>query len=92
MTEVPLRAEAMVLTRDCVVLAGPPDVLDAKDPQAAFEGRAGGIVAVYARTSGKKAGEVKLASPPVFDGLAAANGNLYVSTRDGKVVCVSGSK
>ena len=92
MTEIPLRAEAMVLTRGCVVLAGPPDVFDAKDPLAAFEGRAGGRIAVYARSSGKKIGETKLASPPVFDGLAAANGNLYVSTRDGKVVCVGGSK
>ena len=92
MTEVPLRAEAMVLTKACVVLAGPPDVLDAKNPLAAFEGRAGGRIVVYARASGKKTAEVKLASPPVFDGLAAANGNLYVSTRDGKVVCVGGNK
>jgi len=90
--DIPLRAEAMVLTRGHVVLAGPPDVLDAKDPLAAFEGRAGGIVALYARASGKKSGEVKLASPPVFDGLAAANGKLYVSTRDGKVVCMGGNK
>jgi outer membrane protein assembly factor BamB len=91
-TDVTLRAEGMVLTKSCIVLAGPPDVLDAKDPLAAFEGRAGGRIVVYARSSGKKTAEIKLASPPVFDGLAAANGNLYVSTHDGKVVCIRGSK
>jgi hypothetical protein len=27
---------------------------------------------------------------PVFDGMAAANGNLYVATTDGRVLCFAG--
>ncbi len=29
----------------------------------------------------------RLAAPPVYDGLVAANGALYLSTADGKVHC-----
>lgn len=29
---------------------------------------------------------------PVWDGLAAANGRLYLATEDGKVVCFTGRK
>jgi hypothetical protein len=28
---------------------------------------------------------------PVFDGLSAANGRLYLSTLDGKVLCLRGA-
>jgi hypothetical protein len=31
-----------------------------------------------------------LDAPPVFDGMAAANGRLYVVTTDGKVACFAG--
>jgi len=32
--------------------------------------------------------EHKLSSPPVFDGMAAAAGRLYVCTMDGAVYCL----
>jgi hypothetical protein len=31
--------------------------------------------------------ELKLKSPPVWDGMAVAQGRLFVSTVDGKVLC-----
>ncbi|MCK4960162.1 MAG: PQQ-binding-like beta-propeller repeat protein, partial [Planctomycetes bacterium] len=34
--------------------------------------------------------EYELEKPPVFDGLVAAGGRLYVSTIDGNVVCFDG--
>ena len=35
-------------------------------------------------------GEVRLSSPPTFDGMAAAKGRLYVSTKDGHIECFEG--
>jgi len=32
----------------------------------------------------------KLNAPPVFDGLIAAGGRLYLATTDGKMVCLAG--
>ena len=39
---------------------------------------------------GKKLGACKLISLPVFDGMIAAYGRLYMATTDGKVVCFAG--
>ena len=67
-----------------------------KDPKVAEEllrqneallGEQGGILWVVDAASGKKLAEVKLKSLPAWDGLAAANGHLYLSTVDGKVIC-----
>jgi len=41
---------------------------------------------------GKKLTEHKLASPPVFDGLIAARGRLYLATRDGRLTCMGAKK
>lgn len=41
---------------------------------------------------GKKQAEYTLAAPPVFDGMAAANGKLFLVTLDGKVSCLSGAE
>ncbi|MCH2363529.1 MAG: PQQ-binding-like beta-propeller repeat protein, partial [Planctomycetes bacterium] len=53
----------------------------------ALQGEQGGILWVVDAASGKKLAEVKLKSLPAWDGLAAANGRLYLSTIDGKVIC-----
>jgi hypothetical protein len=37
---------------------------------------------------GKRLTEYKLDSPPVFDGLIAANDCLFISTRDGRLLCM----
>ncbi len=83
---VPIRVEAMVLAGATLILAGQPDRIDAADPLGVFEGRKGGVLlAVEART-GEILHELSLASPPVFDGLAAARGRLWMSTRQGQLV------
>ena len=69
------------------LIAGPPDIVDPKDPFAAFEGRKGALLWVIDADSGERPREYKLNSPPVFNGVAAAAGCLYLSTLDGKVVC-----
>ena len=39
---------------------------------------------------GTKLAEWKITSPTVFDGMAAADGRLYLSLQDGSVVCFAG--
>ncbi len=82
-----IRITAMVLAGDTLFVAGSPDVVDPKDPHGAWEGRKGGVLAAFAAGSGKKLAEYKLDAPPVWDGMAAAGGRLYLATMDGKVVC-----
>lgn len=85
---VPVRVRAMAQTRDRLFVAGPPDVVDAKDPLGAFEGRLGGVLYALDSATGKKLTEQKLDAPPVLNGIAAAGGRLFLATTDGKLVCM----
>ncbi|MFA7004383.1 MAG: PQQ-binding-like beta-propeller repeat protein, partial [Verrucomicrobiia bacterium] len=85
---VPVRVRAMAQTRDRLFVAGPPDVVDAKDPLGAFEDRLGGLLYAVDSTTGKKLAEQKLDAPPALNGIAAAAGRLYIATTDGKLVCM----
>ena len=77
----------MARAGDTLFVAGSPDVVDPKDPHGAWEGRKGGVLGAFAAGSGKKLAEYKLDAPPVWDGMAAAGGQLYLATMDGKVLC-----
>ena len=68
-------------------VAGFLDRMDPKDPWANFEGRGGGSLYALSAEDGKKLTELKLDSPPVWNGMAAANGRLYIATRRGKMIC-----
>ena len=99
-------AKAMVLANDRLFIAGPRDVADEKElwgrsneriyqekmaAQAAwFKGKHGGIMQVFAKKDGKKLTEKKLPYLPVFDGLVAANGRLYMVTECGSILCYAG--
>jgi len=87
---IPIRGRAMAVTADQLCVAGPPDVVNAGDPLAAFEGRAGGVLRIVAKEDGRTVSEHKLASPPVFNGAAAANGRLYLTLEDGSLCCFGG--
>jgi hypothetical protein len=77
----------MVLAGENLFLAGPPDLFATDDPVGALEGRQGGSLLVLSPTDGKRRAEYRLKSPPVYDGMAAAGGSLYVATMDGRVAC-----
>ena len=93
----------MVLTGETLFVAGPPDVLNEDeaferpgDPQvknkimeqdAAYEGKRGALLIGVSTADGKPVLRLDLSSGPVWDGMAAANGRLYLSTKDGKVLC-----
>jgi hypothetical protein len=89
-TPMPMRVGAMTLAADRLYLAGVPDAVDAKDYWAAIEGRKGAELWTLSAADGRKLHELKLDSPPVFDGMAAAGGRLYLSTQGGKVLCLGG--
>jgi hypothetical protein len=88
---VPIRMRAMVLADRTLFVAGPPDLLDKEDPLAAFQGRKGGVLRAVSTADGKLLAEYPLESPPVFDGMIAADGRLLIATRDGRLVCLEGS-
>ena len=86
--KVPLRVVAMVVAGKTLFVAGPPDVVDPEDPWAALEGRSGALLQAVSTEDGEKSNELRLDSPPVFDGMAAAHGRLYVSLTNGSLVCL----
>jgi len=86
--QVPVRFRAMVLAGDRLVAAGPPDVVPDDDPYAAFEGRKGARLWVVSTEDGRRLAEYPLDRLPVFDGLSAARGRLYLATDDGRITCM----
>ena len=100
--DVSMFARAMVLAGGTLFIAGPADLIDEPQifrkignsqirPQlaeqaAALEGKKGAMLLAFSAAGGKQLARTELKSPPVFDGMAAANGCIYISTVDGKVV------
>ena len=78
----PLQVEAMLLAKSTLFVAGPAD--------RGKRIEKGGFLWVFSASDGERLTELKLHAPPVFDGLAAAKGRLYVSTQDGKLLCFDG--
>ena len=85
-----VRVRAMVKAGDKLFLAGPPDEFDPKDPFATFEGRRGARLAVLSTKDGAKLTETPLDAPPVFDGMIAAQGSLFISSTDGSLMRLAG--
>ena len=89
--QVDIVARGMVLAGDTLFLAGAPDPEKGlKFDASALEDKMGGLVIACSVADGKKVAELKLESMPVFDGLAAANGRLYMTDRRGRVICIDG--
>ena len=86
---VPIRVEAMVATAGkTLFVAGSPDIVDKSDPWGAIAGRKGGSLWAVSVMNGKTLAEYELDSPPVFDGMIAAAGQLYLSLKNGTVLCI----
>lgn len=101
--DLPMFARAMVLSDGNLFVAGPPDVINEEttfrrisDPEiqqrlaeqlACVEGKQGGILRVVSAEDGNTLAEYQLDAPPLFDGMAAAEGRLFMITVDGKIIC-----
>jgi hypothetical protein len=104
--EPEIMAKAMVLANDRLFVAGPRDVADEKslwgksnstdfqekmkDQNAWIKGERGAVMQVFSKKDGKKLAEQKLDCMPAFDGMIAADGALYMVTKDGAVICFKG--
>jgi outer membrane protein assembly factor BamB len=88
--------QALVLAGKALFIAGPEDPLRdvPKEPSAvdvlaeALESDRGGRLLAVSPIDGKTIAQHELDSSPVFDGMIAAQGRLYLSTRSGKVICM----
>ncbi len=85
---IPLTGKALVLAGDTVFVAGTPVEFPANDLAKAYEGRMGGVLWAASASTGRKVAEYKLDAPPVWDGMAVANGRLFISLQDGRVICM----
>ena len=103
-----LAVRAMVLADKTLFIAGPPDVADEeaafyqpddadiqkklREQLTALEGQKGSMLWAISASDGEKLGELKLDSVPVWDGMAASRGRLYLPMKDGKVLCFAAGK
>ena len=101
-----LRRETQGQADKTLFVAGPPDIIDEeevfsrpdagglgeklREQTAALEGRKGALLWVVSASDGKKLAQYNLESVPVWDGMAAANGRLYLSMKNGRVLCFGG--
>ena len=85
-----MRPRAMLKAGDMLLLGGMPGRRIEPGASAAPRVNEVGVLRLVSAADGKGVSEHRLASPPVWDGMAAANGRLYLSTQDGKVVCLGG--
>ncbi|MBN1420269.1 MAG: PQQ-binding-like beta-propeller repeat protein [Planctomycetes bacterium] len=77
---------AMVLADGALFVSGPPDPFAGASAPAGDGAR----LQVFSTADGRKLAERRLASEPVFDGMAASGGRLFISTVDGRVCCWAG--
>ena len=87
--KLPVLARALVLAQNTLFLAGPPDIFATDKPVAALDGEKGGLLYAVSTADGKELARYKLDSTPVLDGMAAAYGRLYVSMKDGSLLCLA---
>jgi outer membrane protein assembly factor BamB len=89
---IPVRASAMVVGLKHLYLAGTRDKRDPQDPWGHFDGRKGALLLICSKKTGETKAELELASPPVFDGLSVACSKLFVSCKDGSLICFAESE
>ncbi len=83
---VPIRVRAMVRTRDVLFVAGP--LGSPLTSQAALEGKAPASLLAVSPSDGSVLAEMTLPATPVWDGMAAAGGSLYLALANGEVLCL----
>jgi len=103
--DLPMFVRAMVMAKDLLFIAGPPDVVDEDNSDnadfndavvqgalsrqdAIWSDTEGGFLRAVNAVTGETVLEYDLDSHPVWDGMAAARGSLYISTVDGGIICM----
>jgi hypothetical protein len=78
----------MVVTENNLLVAGFTEAIDPADPWANIEGREGSVLWVLSKQDGRKLAEYQLETLPVWNGMAAANEKIFISLKNGKVICM----
>ncbi|NQT14571.1 MAG: PQQ-binding-like beta-propeller repeat protein, partial [Planctomycetes bacterium] len=105
--DVPIMVRAMALAGKILLIAGPDDLVDedaafqtfsdeATQRQlalqdAAWKGLSGARLQAVDADTGEGLAEYPLDSPPVFDGLIAAHGRVFIATMDGRLLAFAGT-
>jgi hypothetical protein len=76
------------LAANALWVAGP--LGDIEESIAAFRGELGSTLWAVSPETGAKMAEYKLDQPPVFDGLIAAQGKVFLADAKGRVRCWQG--
>lgn len=84
---IPMTGKAMVLARDVVFVAGAPLIFPAGDLGGTYAGRQGAMLRAVSTSDGATLAEYRLDRLPVWDGMAAAGGRLFIVNQDGTVEC-----
>jgi hypothetical protein len=83
--------EAVINEREALQQLG-ADAVEVKakiaEQEAALAGRQGAVLWAVSTEDGSRLAESPLEVPPAFDGMAAADGRLFIATMDGKVLCL----
>ena len=92
-----LIARAMAKGGDRLAVVGPIDLgkktqgilafENEAEARAGFSGAKGVFLRIVSAADGKTISQCKIPTLPVFDGMAAAGGKIYISLKDGSVVC-----
>ncbi len=83
---LPIQAWAMVKTENVLFVAGPHG--SAATSEAALAGEAPASLLAVSPADGSVLAEMTLPAAPVWDGMAAAAGNLYIALASGDVLCL----
>jgi hypothetical protein len=87
---IPIRVHGMLLARQRLYLAGPPDLPPDQGAYEAMIGKRGALFRVVSTYDGSTLAEFEMEEVPVFDGLIAAGDRLYMSSMDGTLICLGG--
>lgn len=87
---VPFSPNSMALADNVLFVAGRKG--DIEESIESFKGQQGSSLWTVSLDNGAKLAEIPLDEPPVFDGLIAANGNVFLANTRGQVICWRGLK
>jgi len=95
--QYPLIVRSMVLANDTLIVAGLHDLRkknaarlhydNPKESLETLEGKHGACIWIVSAEDGTQLSQIKLDGVPVFDGMAAADNKVFVSLKNGKLVC-----
>ena len=91
--DIPLTGKAMLKAGDHLFIAGTPMEIgknDLKKIVDSYEQRGGGRLWVASAADGEKLAEYELDAAPAWDGMAVADGRLFIAMKDGSLRCWGG--